>query len=85
MIKAETIRAAVRGEKDALDEVLNYYTPYIRSCSKRTFYDSYGNRYELVDEDMVQQIESKLMYQIICSFDPDKPPREMQEKEASFS
>lgn len=73
MIKAETIRAAVRGEKDALDEVLNYYTPYIRSCSKRTFYDCYGNHYELVDEEMTALIKNKLMYQIICFFDPDMP------------
>ena len=85
MIDAKTIRAAIKCDHDALSQILNYYRPYIRNCSCRTFYDSYGNRYELVDEDMVQQRENKLMYQIICSFDPDKPPREMQEKEASFS
>lgn len=85
MIDTKTIRAAKNCDTEAMNNILNYYRPYIKNCSRRTFYDSYGNRYELVDEDMVQQIESKLMYQIICSFDPDKPPREMQEKEASFS
>lgn len=85
MIEAQTIRAATKGDSEALQLILAYYKPYIRICSQRTFYDSYGNRYEFIDDDMVQQIESKLMYQIICSFDPDKPPREMLGKKASFS
>lgn len=79
MIDAEKIRAATKCDPETLQLILAYYRPYIRNCSQRTFYDSYGIRYELVDEDMVQQIESKLMYQIICSFDPDKPSREMLE------
>ncbi len=37
-------------------------------------YDEYGNCYEVVDDDIRQRIEAKLMYGIIYDFDPYKPP-----------
>ena len=50
--------------------ILRHYAPYIAFCAKRSFYDDYGSRYEIVDEDIRQRIETKLMIQIIYKFDP---------------
>lgn len=73
-IPYSTILAAKTGDSEALHKILRHYSSYIASFSKRAFFDEYGNRYELVDEDCRQRIEAKLMYQIIYKFDPYKIP-----------
>ena len=53
---------------------------YIASYSKRSFYDEYDNRYELVDETIRQRIEAKLILQIVYRFDPTRlPPTDQPE------
>ena len=74
MISYQTILAAKIGNSDALTAILSYYAPYIAAAAKRPFYDDYGNRYEFVDEEMRQQIESKLMLQIVYKFNPYRLP-----------
>lgn len=73
-IPSSIIVAAKAGDSEALQKILCHYSSYIASVSKRGFFDEYGNRYELVDEDCRQRIEAKLMYQIIYKFDPYKIP-----------
>ena len=34
--------------------ILRHYAPYIAFCAKRSFYDDYGNCYEIADEDIRQ-------------------------------
>lgn len=74
LISYQTILAAKAGDSEAMSAILRHYSHYIAYYSRRTFYDKYGNRYELVDEDIKQRIEAKLMYQIIYKFDPTLLP-----------
>ncbi len=74
LIPYETILAAKSGDAEAMEKILNHYAPYIIACSKRTMYDEYGNKYEVVDDEIRQRIEAKLMYGIIFDFDPYKLP-----------
>lgn len=76
LIPYQTILAAKAGDSEAMSAILQHYSYYITYYSRRTFYDKYGNRYELVDEDIKQRIEAKLMYQIIYKFDPAQLPPE---------
>lgn len=69
-----TILAAKLGDSEAMTAILRHYSHYIKYYSRRTFFDKNGDRYELVDEDIKQRIEAKLMLQIIYKFDPDKLP-----------
>lgn len=78
LIPYQTILAAKAGDSEAMTTIMRHYAHYIAYYSRRTFYDKYGNRYELVDEDIKQRIEAKLMYQIIYKFDPTQfPPGEI--------
>ena len=74
LIAANTIRAAHNGDAEAMRKIIRHYQPYIKYCSRRRFFDEYGNRYDFIDDDIRQRIESKLMYQIIYEFDPDRLP-----------
>lgn len=73
-ISYTTILAAKAGDAEAMSKILRHYAPYIAVHTKRPFYDEYGNYCELVDEDIRQRIEAKLLYQIINKFDPSKLP-----------
>lgn len=73
-IPHSTILAAKAGDSEALQKILRHYSSYIAFFSKRGGFDEYGNHYELVDEEIRQRIEAKLMYQIIYKFDPSRLP-----------
>lgn len=73
-ITIKTILAAKAGESAALEAIARYYAPYIANLSKRPFYDEYGSRYDLIDDDIRHHIESRLLFQIVYSFDPKKLP-----------
>lgn len=70
----QTILAAKSGANDVLAAVLHYYDPYIAFFSKRPFFDEYGNRYDLIDEEIRQHIENRLIFQIVYRFNPNKLP-----------
>lgn len=73
-IPYQMILDAKIGDSEAMASILQHYSRYIIYYSRRAFFDKCGNRYELVDEDIKQRIESKLMYQIIYKFDPNRLP-----------
>lgn len=73
-ISANVILSAKTRDSAALASIAQHYAPYITNLSKRPFYDEYGNRYDLVDEELRHQIESRLLYQIVYSFDPYRIP-----------
>ena len=75
-ITIEIILAAKNGDNDALAAVARYFKPYIEKVSTRPFYDEYGNRYDLVDEEIRKHIESRLLYKIVYSFNPYRVPDE---------
>ena len=74
-IPLQTILAAKSGDSEALAEILKHYASYIASFSKRPFFDETGNQYDIIDEEIRQQIESKLILQILYKFDPEKLPK----------
>lgn len=74
LIPLKTILAAKAGDGEALTQILQHYAHYIASYAKRPFYDEYGNRYDVIDEEIRQQLESRLMLQIVYKFDPEKLP-----------
>ena len=74
LVPLKTILAAKSGDSEALTEILRHYASYIASFAKRPFYDEYGNQYDIIDEEIRQQIESKLILQILYKFDPEKLP-----------
>ncbi len=74
LIPYKTILAAKAGDYEAMQRILRHYAAYIAAYSKRTLEDEYGNKYEVVDEQIRQRIETKLMHSIIYKFDPYKQP-----------
>lgn len=79
LIPYEVIIGAKNGDSEAMSQILRHYEPYIARCSQRTLYDEYGNQYQVVDEEIKNRIQAKLMFQIIYDFDPFRqPPRETQ-------
>lgn len=69
LIDYDTIVAAVNGDADAMNRIMRHYAAYIQHFSKRPYYDEYGDCKEYVDDEIRQQIEVKLMMQIVCKFD----------------
>ena len=71
-ITPELVLAAKSGDNDALATVAYFFAPYIAKAATRPFYDEYGKRYDLVDEEIRKHIESRLLLQIVYSFDPNR-------------
>ena len=69
LIDYDTIVAAANGDAEAMNRIMSHYAAYIQHFSKRPYYDEYGDCKEYVDEEIKQQIEVKLMMQIVCKFD----------------
>ena len=64
-LPVSVIIAASNGEVNAMKQVLKYYEGYIKSLSKRVFYDVYGNPHVYVDEDIRQRLQIKLLEAIL--------------------
>lgn len=81
IIPYNTIQAATAGDSEAMETVLRHYDRYISACSRRSFYDEYGNRYEFVDQEIKGRVQTKLMWQIVNDFDCTRlPPGETLEE-----
>ena len=73
-ITPEIVLAAASGDNEALAIVAHFFKSYIANASTRPFYDEYGTRYNLVDEEIRNHIESRLLYKIVYSFNPCRVP-----------
>lgn len=71
-ITPELVLAANSGDSDALSAISHFFAPYIAKAATRPFYDEYGKRYDLVDEEIRKHIESRLLLQIVYGFKPDR-------------
>lgn len=69
-ISYSTIIAAHNGDSEAMQSILWHYKGYIMHFAKKRVTDNYGNSYEIVDEELVERIETKLMIEIVLHFDP---------------
>lgn len=74
LIPYQTILSAKAGDPEAIESIMRHYDKYIAYYSKRSYYDKYGNRYELVDQEIKQRIEARMMVLIIEKFDPTQMP-----------
>lgn len=74
LIAYETIVAAQKGDADAMQKIIRHYEPYIKHFSQRHYRDDYGNTFTMIDDDIRQQIELKLMYEIAVHFDCSSLP-----------
>lgn len=61
----EVIAAAVQGEPEAMQAVVQHYSGYIAALSMRTVYDRDGNPHTGVDEDLRCRLERKLILTIL--------------------
>lgn len=55
------IMAAVGGDTDALRAVVKHYQGYILALSTKRLYDENGNTYLVVDEELRQELETRLI------------------------
>lgn len=69
-----TIVKAKSGNAEAMGKILRHYERYIIVHSMRVLYDEHGNHYEVLDHELRQRIETKLIFQIISKFDHTKVP-----------
>lgn len=69
-----TIVAAKSGDTEAMSKILRHYERYIIARSMRVLYDEFGNHYEVLDQELRQRIEAKLIFQTISKFDHMKVP-----------
>jgi len=59
------ILAAINGDTDALRSVVNRYQYYINALATKQLYDEYGNVYSMVDEELRQKLEIRLIVKIM--------------------
>ena len=69
-----TIVKAKSGDAEAMSKIMRHYERYIIIHSMRVLYDEHGNHYEVLDHELRQRIETKLIFQIISKFDHTKAP-----------
>lgn len=65
MIPYPVIEAAVRGDTDAVNEVIRHYSGYIAAIAGRTGHDENGNYCTNVDEELRRRLETKLIISIL--------------------
>lgn len=56
-----TILLATQGNEDSLQEIVKHYERYIIRLCQKDVIDEVGNKYQIVDEEMKQQLEAKLI------------------------
>lgn len=66
LLPYDTIRAASKGDPDAVSAVLRHYESYIARLSMRRLFDESGNTYLCVDETMRHRLEIKLIAGILA-------------------
>lgn len=73
-IAYETIRAAKRGDPEAVQEILRHYERYILRFCGRTVYDEEGVPHKVIDENRRKQIEAEYVAALILRYDADRRP-----------
>lgn len=64
------ITQAKKGDWDAMQRILTFYRPYIRTFSMIDLYDASGRKYRCMDEERQHELESKLIWAILKDFEP---------------
>lgn len=66
LLPYDIIRAASKGDPDAVSAVLRHYEGYIARLSMRRLFDENSNTYLCVDETMRHRLEIKLIAGILA-------------------
>ena len=83
-IAYETIRAAKRGDPEAVQEILRHYERYILRFCGRTVYDEEGVPHKVIDENRRKQIEAEYVAALILRYDADRRPGEAPERSTAW-
>ena len=65
MPEFETIQAAIKGDVDAINQILCYFQPFIQSECKREYKGEFGRVHYVNDEYMKRRLETKLITKIL--------------------
>ncbi len=65
MPEFETIQAAIEGDAEAINQILLYFQPFIKSECKREYRDEFGGIHYVADEYMKRRLETKLITKIL--------------------
>ena len=61
----ETVRAAIQGDVDSINQLIAYFQPYINARSRRKFINEFGVTEFVTDEYMKRRVETKLITKIL--------------------
>lgn len=67
-IPYEIIIRAQQADYEALNFIISYFTEYIKKLATRTETNRYGDIYSFVDEDIVSELQNKLVISIVNDF-----------------
>ena len=65
LLTLDVIRAASKGDYEAMDVVLRHYEGYILKLSIRRMYDEEGQLHYYVDETLKGRLETKLIEKVL--------------------
>lgn len=61
----EIIEAAIRGDAEAINQILSYFEPFIKSKCRRKYRDELDRIHCVTDEYMKRRMETKLITKIL--------------------
>lgn len=64
-LEFNVIVAAVKGDREGIDKVIEHYKPYLRELATKKLFDEFGNEYKYVDETIRCQLENKLIKSVL--------------------
>lgn len=59
------IQAAIEGDAEAINQILSYFQPFIKSECRREYKDEFGRIHYVTDEYMKRRLETKLITKIL--------------------
>ena len=65
MPEFDTIREAINGDAEAINQILLYFKPFIENKSRRIYKEENGKSYYVPDEYMKRRMETKLITKIL--------------------
>ena len=65
MPEFETIQSAIEGDAEAINQILSYFQPFIKSECKREYRDEFGRIHYVADEYMKRRMETKFITKIL--------------------
>ena len=63
-VEFQIIEAAISGDAEAINKIVDYFQPFIKSKCRRKFLDDAGQVHYEIDEYMKRRMETKLITKI---------------------